>query len=206
MTRTQEKKDAVLNLLAKGEGVKTACSILAIGRSTYYKWRKVDEKFRVETDRILSSPEHRERIIMQQSRSEAADESEPREKFMAALRKSGDRSQAANIVNWSATDVEQMLNPESDTYDEELAAAMAEHELRHLWQIEDGAKRKALHDTGMQKFFLTTQLKEKYGKPPERDGGTTNNFWFSAEGHDRAKNVLRQIVDGEYKRLPERTG
>ncbi len=206
MTRTQEKKNAILSLLSKGEGVKTACSILAIGRSSYYKWRKNDPKFKAKTDRILSSPEHRERIISQQSRSDAADEDNPRDKFLAALRASDDRDQAANIVDWSATQVEGMLNPESDTYDEELTCAMAEHELRHMWKIEDGAKRKAMHDTGMQKFFLTTLLKDKYGKPPERDGGTTNNFWFSNEGHDRAKNVLRQIVDGEYKRLPERAG
>ena len=179
MTRTQEKKEAILNLVAKGEGVKTACSMLAIGRSTYYKWRKVDAKFKADTDRLLSSPEHRERILHGQSRSEAMQVTDPREKFMASLRTSDDRSVSANVAGWSASDVENMLNPESDKYDEDFAAQMAEYELRHLWKVEDGAKRKALHDTGMQRFFLTTLLKDKYAKPPERDGGTTNNFWFS---------------------------
>lgn len=205
-TRTQEKKEAVLNLLSKGEGIRTACTILAIGRSTFYKWKKNDEVFAADVERILSSPEHRERIVEAQSRTDAARFETDIDKFMAHLATSGDRDQAARTAGMTAVDVEDMLDPSSKKYDEDFAARMAEHDLRHLWKVEDSAKRRAITDGAMGRFFLSTQLKEKYGKPPDREGGTVNNYWFSAAGSDRARNVLRQIVDGEYKRLPDGAG
>lgn len=201
----RERKDKILNLLAEGYGVTEVCRITRCSRSTYYKHRREDEKFKAECDRILALPEHRQRIADAQAKTVGTTEDDPRRRFVALFIKTRDRNEAANSVGWDALDVEKKLDSTSEEYDEEFATLMAEAEMRHLWRIEDQAKVKALHDSPMTRFILSNNMREKYGKVdrPGEVGNVANIFWFSGEGMDKAREIIGEVIENRPKELSE---
>ena len=191
-------KTRILDLFSEGYGVTESVRIIKTSRSTYYKHRREDEKFRVECDRILALPEHRQRIVNAQTKTVGVTENDPRRQFIAVFAKTRDRNEAANTVGWSALDVEQKLDSTSDDYDEEFATLFAEQEMRHIWRVEDNANQKALHDSPTARFFLQANMKEKYGKPESMKGDNVANiFWFSGEGISRAREIIGEVISGK---------
>ena len=55
MQKTEKNKEALLENLRKTPIVQVACEKTGIGRATYYRWRKEDEKFAEESDEALYS-------------------------------------------------------------------------------------------------------------------------------------------------------
>jgi hypothetical protein len=185
--------------LSEGYGVTEVCRIVKTSRSTYYKHRREDEGFKVECDRILALPEHRQRIVNAQTKTVGVTESDPRRKFIAVFAKTRDRNEAANTVGWSALDVEHKLDKDHDDYDEEFSALFAEQEMRHIWRVEDNTNQKALHDSPTARFFLQANMKEKYGKPERQgDGGNVANiYWFSNDGMQRAREIIGEVIESK---------
>lgn len=55
LQKTEKNKAALLENLRKTPIVEVACKNAGIGRATYYRWRKEDEKFAEESDESLYS-------------------------------------------------------------------------------------------------------------------------------------------------------
>jgi hypothetical protein len=184
-------KHDILVFMNKGCGWGEACRKVGISRSYGYKLRNADTDFAAEAERLLASPIHQQRMVRSSANSEALATNDWRRQFIVQYRITGDRSVAADAVEKSVVELEDMMNPDHDSYDEELAALMREEEVRYAWDLEDKARRSALEakNTAMQKFLLEKLVKEKFGKAPE-ENKSLNLYFFSKEQETRALDAL----------------
>ena len=184
-------KVEVLHHLSRGCGVVEACRLVDTTRSSYYTWRKSDPEFRADADRLLRDPVHVERILLGQAIAFSETTKSWQEKFSATYNSTGDREQATLSAAQSPLFIESCLAATSDDFDPDFHRAFQQAEQRRLWRIEDNLLNKAEHDSPSARFILANRVKDKYGK---LEGTTTvNAAWFTVEGENRAKNVLRKM-------------
>jgi hypothetical protein len=191
-----EKKAKLLELLARGYGISEAVKIFGVSRQTYYRWSRNDPEFEADAKRILSDPAHKERVLVAAATTKIQPQESWQHTFARVYRTTGDRNEAADQAGVKPSLVVTALDRQHDNYDETFAALMADAEMRQMWRIEDAALRKAEHDAGMQKFVLSSRLKERYGSQGQAPTQQTNVFWFSADGESRAQNTMKELFGG----------
>jgi hypothetical protein len=189
-------EEIVMNL-ARGIGFKESCQMAGVSQSQGYVLRRKYPVFEDECKRLLGSALHRQRLTVKRGSTEAAKKKDWREQFVVHYRETGDRVMAANAVDRSIGDIEEMLNPAGDNYDEELASLMREEEVRKLWQIEDAAFRTAIKgdNNTMQKFLLQNLQKDRFGQADRHGDKTLNVFWFSKESELKTLKELDGLFD-----------
>lgn len=188
-------KKEIIERLSQGYGILETCKIIRIGRTTYYKWKKDDEAFSCDVERILADPLHGTRILNRAAKAEIGIEDDWKLRFLGVYRRSGDRNDAlANVGEGKfAHEIEAALDPQSTLYDEKFAELFKNEEQKRLWKIEDNTLRKAEHDMPTARFVLSNLVKEKYGK---LEGTTTiQQVWFSQVGEDKALAELSTLFD-----------
>lgn len=161
-----------------------------------YKLRKADGTFDATVRRLLASPLHQQRIAARKGDSLAAAQKDWRRQFVVQYRVTGDRNVAANAVGREAVEIESMVNPDSESFDEELAALMREEEVRKLWEIEDAVFRAAIagNNQVMQKFLLQNLRRERFGNVKDAKGDQTlNMYWFSQDSETKALKLLDSL-------------
>jgi hypothetical protein len=122
------------------------------------------------------------------------------EKFVATYNATGDREQAMIAAAQSPLYIEACLAKGSDDYDADFHRAYLQAEQRRLWRIEDNLLNKAEHDSPSARFILANRVKDKYGK---LEGTTTvQTAWFTVEGEERAKDVLRGMFGNQEEAPP----
>jgi hypothetical protein len=181
--------------LAQGYGISEACRKLQVSRQTIHNWRKKDEAFDAEVERVLADPIHQTRILRGESKTIVSPEEKWQYQFIGVYRKTGDRNAAILACDKPALFIEQALDPMSDSYDAEFAAMYSEEQQRKLWTIEDNTMNKAEHDAPTARFVLSNLMKAKYGKL--EGSSQINQFWFTAAGEADAAKELGGLNFGQ---------
>jgi len=198
--RTHRDHDALRHdltiLLTKGFSWQACCDKVGVSVGTGYNLRKEDPNFDAEVRRLLASPLHQQRIAASKAETEAGQYEDWRRQFIVQYRLTGDFVSAANAVSREVLEIEAMLDPSSDTYDEELASQYNEQEACRVREVEDNVFRQALKGNSLvaQKFLLE-KLNTKYGKVGPTDSKTLNLFWFSSEQEQNALSLLNRLFD-----------
>lgn len=192
-------KAEILHHLSRGCGIVEACRLVNTTRSSYYTWRRTDAEFKADAERLLRDPVHVDRILRGQAIAVSETTKSWQEKFITTYNSTGDREAALVSSGKAPLFIESCLARSSDDFDPDFHRAFQQAEQRRLWRIEDNLLNKAEHDSPSARFILANRVKDKYGK---LEGTTTvNTAWFTVEGEDRARNVLRKMFgdDGDTK-------
>lgn len=190
-------KRVFLNELLKGKGVAVICKEYGLkSTGTPYSWRKRDEEFRKEWDKIMESPFHKTRIAATQTPTNS--DHGWRERFIVKMRETNDRVAAADFAGKTVSEIMEASDSASENYDKEFANMLYEEELRDAVRIEDEVRRKALigNSSQMQKYLLPflPVVGEKYAKSNGKAAtGGTNIFVFSPQSMDAAQNQLKDV-------------
>jgi transposase len=200
-----EKKARLIELLARGHGISESVRILGVSRQTYYRWARNDPAFKADAERVLSSPEHRERVLTSAAATQVPTEESWAHTFVRVYRTTGDRETAAKEAGVKPRQVQEALTEGSEEYDEVFAGLMSDVEMVQMWRIEDAALRKAEHDSSMQKFVLSSRLKERYGSQGPM-ATQQNLFWFNADGESAAMQKMKELFSGDTDRGTELPG
>jgi hypothetical protein len=193
-------------LAERGAKVNLTCAELKLNRNTLSNWLRVDpifkkvyEEIRVRCkDRVPGGGDSTKR-----TRKKSIAGTDPakkkvnwRVKYAAEYRATGSKVKAAEAVGKKVREIMDALDKQSEFYDKEFQAVMAEEEARNLSEIEDNLVTKAKEDPNSAKFMLQSFMPDKY--KPERDAKGVNVYWFEAGGTNKAKNFMRDLF-GENK-------
>lgn len=197
MVAKKLSKKLFLEELLSGKGVAEICRDYGYKTTgTVYSWKKRDEKFAAEWDKIMESPFHKTRVAA--SQSPIAGEEGWRERFISKFRETKDRVLAADFAGKSVSEIMERADPSHDNHDQQFHDMLYEEELRDAVRIEDEVMRRATvgNSAQTQKFLLPylPVVGDKYSKGVKKEdkGGETNIFVFNPQSMEGAQ---RQIID-----------
>lgn len=197
-------KEKFTRELLSGRGINEICRDYGYkSASIYYKWKKQDEKFKLEAEKILDSPVHRTRIAAAQS--PRISEDTWREQYVNKSRETRSRTIAADFCGKTITEVMAACDPTSEDFDEVFFNLVREEDLRDAVTVEDELKRKAVVENSvqMQKWIIPylPVVGEKYYRGAEgrlkSEGDKTVNVFFGSDGVQGAQKLLKEMFGRE---------
>ena len=202
-------KEKFIRELLAGRGINAICRDHGYKSSTiFYRFKKEDDKFKEEAEKILASPHHVQRSSAAQSPK--IEEKSWREQYINKYRETRLRSAAADFVGKSLTFIINACDPTHDDFDEKFYVVVREQELRDATTIEDELMRKSVVENSvqMQKWIIPflPVVGEKYYKGAEnrlsvKEGDNNTIIFFSPEGVQEAKKLLGDMFGREEKEI-----
>lgn len=161
-----DRKRRLLELLVWGRGWAEACKEIGIATSTAYDYRKRDKTFDEEVRRVLETDIHKERIAQSTSQVGVAD---PKKSFLLYYQSTCDRVAAAQTSGLTISQVEEFLNPDCESFDEDFFRRFEEIKKEHRYRIADNAVIMGVRDPSPS--ILRLLLDDK-----KEQAGNTNIF------------------------------